>query len=171
MNKPHPSYSLSECKTKASMLLKDLCRGDLEISQSAAKRFLRLPEFKNFTIDEIINSSVKRKHALTVIAMEKGFSSWSELKYQLPLIRGGFLNLWFASYDEAKTYQQENGGYLFPFKRQFFIVDADYVRNLGLDPTDSDWCLIQFDWIKPQDDAAWQRLYRKWMAVVEKYHG
>lgn len=170
MSKPHQLFSISECKIKASILLKELRAADLERSQAAAKRFKRLAEFSKLSIDAICNADIKRKHALAVIALEKGFQSWSELKYQLPLIRGGFLNHWFASYDEAKSFQKANGGYLFPYKSQCFIANEDYLRNLGLDPNDTDWALILFDWVKPANNKAWQRLYRQWIAIVEKDH-
>lgn len=168
MNKPHLLYSVSECKTKASILLKNLRSNDRDKAALAAKRFLRLPEFKEYSLEQLFTVEIKRKQALAVIALEKGFASWSELKCQLPLIRGGFLNFWFATYEEAKAYQKEKGGYLFPFKKQCFIVDEDYIRNLGFDPNDPDWQKIQFDWVKPQNKEAWKSLYRKWMELVEK---
>jgi hypothetical protein len=167
MNKPHILYSVSECKTKASILLKNLRSNDRDKASLAAKRFLRLPEFNAYDIEQMLTADVKRKQALAVIAFEKGFASWSELKSQLPLIRGGFLNLWFATYEEAKAYQQEKGGYLFAFKKQCFIVDADYISQLGFDPEDPDWQHIQFDWVKPKDKCAWQRLYRQWMLLIK----
>ncbi len=165
MNKPHKSFSVAECKIQASILLKSLYSNDFAISQKAAKRFQRLTEFKNLNSDEIIHADIKRKHALAVIAAEKGFNSWADLKCQLPFIRGGFLNHWFANYDEAKSYQQTKSGFLLPFKKQFFICDTDYIDNLGLDSKDHDWKLIGFDWVKPNNKIAWQRLYKKWMAI------
>ena len=96
MNKPHKSFSVDECKVQASILLKSLHSKDNASSQKAAKRFQRLPEFGKFSFEEIGQSDMKRKHALAVIAIEKGFTSWADLKCQLPFIRGGFLNQWFA---------------------------------------------------------------------------
>ena len=127
MNKPHKSFSVDECKIQASILLKSLHSNDTEHSAKAAKRFQRLPEFARLSFEEIIQTEIKRKHALAVIAIEKGFKSWTDLKCQLPFIRGGFLNKWFANYAEAKSYQQSEGGFLLPFKNQFFICDADYI--------------------------------------------
>lgn len=92
MNKSHPSFSVEECKIQASILLKSLRSSDKQKAYSFAKRFQKLPELKNVSCDEIIKKIIKRKEALTVIAIEKGFKSWSELKCQLPFIRGGFLN-------------------------------------------------------------------------------
>ena len=165
MNKPHKSFSVAEGKIQASILLKSLYSQNVALSQKAAQRFQRLTEFKNLSSAEIIRANIKRKHALAVIATEKGFNSWADLKCQLPFIRGGFLNHWFANYDEAKSYQQTKGGYLLPFKTQFFICDADYIDNLGFDSKDPDWQLIGFDWIEPDNKSAKQRLYRKWMEI------
>lgn len=165
MNKPHKSFSIDECKIQASILLKSLNSKDVERSQKAFKRFQRLPEFKKLSLEEILQVEVKRKHALNLIAIEKGFSSWSELKCQLPFIRGGFLNQWFANYKEAKLYQQLNGGFILPFQKQFFICDANYINNLGFNTEDPDWELIGYDWANPNNKEAWQRLYKKWMKI------
>lgn len=166
MDKPHKSFSVSECKTKASLLLKALRSGDI----SKAKSFQRLPEFAHFSLEEIMQAKIQLKHALAVIAAEKGFASWSELKTQLPFIRGGFLNQWFANYVDAKSYQQSTGGFLLPYQKQFFICDANYMTQLGFDADDPDWKLIGYDWAQPNDQSAWQRLYKKWMKIQESRH-
>jgi hypothetical protein len=75
----------------------------------------------------------------------------------------GFLNKWFANYQEAKIEQQKHGGFLFPYKNQFFICEAGYIERQGLNPHDPDWQAIGWDWINPLDKMAWQRLYRKWI--------
>lgn len=165
MNKPHKAFSIDECKIQASILLKSLHSKDLERSRKAAKRFKRLPEFANLSIEEIIQADVKRKHALAIIAIEKKFKSWSELKCQLPFVRGGYLNQWFTTHAEAKSYQHENGGFILPYQNQFFICDADYINNLGFDSKDNDWKLIGYDWENPNNKEAWQRLYKKWMKI------
>ena len=170
MNKPHKSFSVDECKVQASLLLKSLHSNDSLSSGKAAKRFQRLPEFANLSLEEIIQADIKRKHALAVIAIEKGFTSWTDLKCQLPFIRGGFLNRWFANYAEAKSYQQLNGGFLLPFKNQFFICESDYINNLGFNAEDPDWTLIGYDWAKPGNKVAWQRLYKKWMLIQGESH-
>lgn len=165
MNNPDKSFSVDECKVKASILLKSLYSDNIVSSRQAAKRFQILPEFKSFSPEEITRADIKRKHALIVIAIEKGFKSWADLKCQLPFIRGGFLNQWFANYTDAKSYQQLNNGFLLPFKNQFFICDADYINNLGFNSEDRDWKLIGYDWVKPDNKQAWQRLYKMWMKI------
>lgn len=165
MNKPHKSFTVDEGKIQASLLQKSLYSHDFMISQIAAKRFQRLTEFKDLLLSEIIKSDIKRKHALAVIATEKGFKSWSDLKCQLPFIHGGFLNHWFAKYVDAKSFQQLNGGFILPYKNQFFICDANYINHLRLNAEDPDWKLINHDWINPTNMNAWNRLYKKWMKI------
>jgi hypothetical protein len=138
MNKPHPSFSVAECKIRASILLKSLRK---------------------------TQPTIKRKDALAMIAHEKGFVSWAELKCQLPFIRGGYLNHWFNDYAAAKTYQQKHGGYLLPYQKQYFICDTDYINHLGFDATDPHWQLIDYDWAQPADKTAWQVLYKQWAKI------
>ena len=165
MNKSHKSFSVAEYKIKASILLKTLHSHDANSAMQAAKRFKRLPEFSKTALDQIIHADIKHKHALSVIALEKGFATWSDLKCQLPFIRGGFLNNWFNSYQEAKNFQSSQGGYLLPFKNQFIVCTADYINALSFDSNDSDWQTIQYDWVHPENKSAWQRLYQKWMKI------
>ncbi len=170
MNKSHKFFSVEECKIQASILLKSLYASDVEQAKRAARRFQRLPEFSKLSLDEIIHAEIKRKNALTIIAIEKGFKSWLDLKTQLPFIRGGFLNKWFTDYNEAKVYLRSKNNFLLPYKNQFFICDANYIKNLGLNPDDPDWHLISYDWVNPTDKVAWQRLYKKWMKIQGVKH-
>lgn len=114
--------TLEECKIQASILFKSL---DL-------KRFARCPATVNIPADLL-----KRKHALAVIAFEKGFDSWASLKLQIGLIKGGFLNHWFSTYAEAKVYQTAAGGFVLPYKKQFFVCGSDYLDALGLTAADA----------------------------------
>lgn len=173
MNKPYKLpqrdklFNLQEAKIQASILLKSLDSPDMKTSHQAAKRFQRLAEFVNIPIVEIPLKDIKYKHALAVIALENGFGSWVDLKSQISFIVGGFLNKWFASYTQAKAEQQQQGGFLFPYKNQFFICEASYIERLGLNPNDPDWKAIGWDWINPSDKTAWQRLYKKWITRKE----
>ncbi|MCA1631003.1 MAG: hypothetical protein LC785_01125 [Acidobacteria bacterium] len=71
------------------------------------------------------------------------------------------LNRWFTTYDEARASRESEGGYLLPYKNQFFVTEGEGVRELGLDPDDADWALIGWDWVRPKDAAAWERLKEK----------
>ena len=53
------------------------------------------------------------------------------------------------------------GGYLFPYKNQFFVTESEAVRELGLDPKDPDCEVIGWDWVQPLDEKAWERLLEK----------
>ena|SRR5215510_7498758 len=75
------------------------------------------------------------------------------------------LNSWFKTYDEARAALKSNGGYLFPFKNQFFITSSEGVRELGLDPSDPDWTSIDYDWVNPKDRDARERLRQKRLLV------
>lgn len=162
MNKLRRVPSLEEGKIQATILLKSLRSSD---SDKAAKRFQLLPEFTGFSIGEIQQLHIKRKHALSVIAIENGFKSWLDFKIQIHFIVGGYLNSWFANYVDAKAHLQTAGGFLLPYKNQYFICNAPYMQQIGFDPADPDWKQIGNDWAVPSDQAAWQRLYKKWIKV------
>lgn len=170
MNKCTAQSQLEEYKIQASILLKSLRSNDPEKSLVAAKKFQCLSEFLTLSIDDI-KKQVKRKHALNVIAIRNHFNSWVDLKSQIYFIVGGFLNKWFAHYEEAKAHQKEEGEFVFPYKKQFFICDADYLRYIGFDPEDPDWKLMGNDWVKPIDQDAWHRIHAKWLKNRDEYHG
>jgi len=69
-----------------------------------------------------------------------------------------FLNNWFVTYEEARAVRAAEGGYLFPYRNHFFVAGSGAVRELGLDPTDPDWERIGWDWVRPADREAWERL-------------
>jgi hypothetical protein len=71
------------------------------------------------------------------------------------------LNRWFRSYAEARASLDAEGGYLLPFKHQFFVTLSEGIRDLGLDPDDPDWERIGWDWVQPKDREAWERLKEK----------
>ena len=71
------------------------------------------------------------------------------------------VNRWFTSYEDARASLQSEGGYLFPYKTQYFVTLREGVRELGLDPDDPDWARIGFDWARPADPDAWGRLKMK----------
>jgi hypothetical protein len=174
---------LEECKIKASILLKLLRSNDIKKALDAAARFRSLPHLAGLSARDIVSQkeSVKRKHALTVIAFENGQPSWADLKRRLekreairakrdytplyPRRCEGFINEWYASYEAARDHLREAGGYLLPYKNHFFICKDEYIRALGLDPDDADWGRIGSDWVNPTDRDAWERLNSKLQTV------
>lgn len=168
--------TVTECKIQASMLLKALHGADMVTAQVAAQRCKKLPIFQQSSLAEI-KVQAKRKHALAVIANENGYASWVELKTHLAPsqdetfvanYKGGFLNKWFATYESAKEEQRATGGFLLPYKHQYFICEAAYIAALGLDPSDPDWHAIDYDWVKPTSQKAWQRLNKRWQWIRDK---
>jgi hypothetical protein len=72
-----------------------------------------------------------------------------------------FLNRWFRTYEEARASLDSEGGYLLPYASQFFVTVDGAIRELGLDPQDPDWARIGWDWVRPADLEAWERLKEK----------
>ena len=72
-----------------------------------------------------------------------------------------FLNRWYTTYESARSSLESEGGYLLPYKDQFFVTVAGAIRELGLDPVDPDWARIGWDWVRPADAQAWERLKGK----------
>jgi hypothetical protein len=71
------------------------------------------------------------------------------------------LNRWFTNYEDARASLQSEGGFLFPYRGQYFVTLQEGIRELGLDPDDSDWARIGRDWVRPDDPEAWERLREK----------
>jgi hypothetical protein len=71
------------------------------------------------------------------------------------------VNRWFRTYEEARASLQSEGGYLLPYRGQYFVTLREGVRELGLDPDDPDWERIGWDWVRPGDGAAWERLVHR----------
>ena len=76
------------------------------------------------------------------------------------------LNRWFTKYEDARASLEAEGGYLLPFKSQFFLTQSEGIRELGLDPDDPDWERIGWDWVRPKDVEAWNRLRERRAQVV-----
>jgi hypothetical protein len=167
--------NLEEFRIRASRLKKDLNSPDPNVALRAAERFRTLAAFRDQTAQQIVaaRAFVRRKHALAVIAAEAGFSNWAQLRcarmfgasasFDTTRLfqRGsaGFLNLWFRDYDEARALLvSEPKRYLFPHRQHFFLCEAAFLENAGLDPSDPDWERIGRDWVKPLDARAQARL-------------
>jgi hypothetical protein len=161
-------------KTRARILQKESRNND----EAALARLKKHSNFKNLNSSEIVNL-LKRRHCLSVVAIEAGFEGWS----QAAQIFGGrnpgsfgtalypkgcwaHSNIWSASYEEAKQIREEHGGFLLAYKNQFLIVEDEYIRTMGLDPDDPDFHLMGRDWISPKDWQARTRLYGKLISLT-----
>jgi hypothetical protein len=116
----------------------------------------------------------KLQHALNLVAAEVGFRDWNSARTMLSGTmkssgdHGGFwharsceplLNHWFANYSDAKACQRpRTDRWLFPYQRQFVVVDAHYVKALSLDPDSPLWEQAQFDLARSYGSAAWYKL-------------
>lgn len=169
---------LSAIRFQARKLLRQLrSRTDADAALAAAERFRRLRSFAGLSAEGLRAEPerVRLKHALTVVAVENGHGSWPALKAAveagaapIAVSRNGdewyetgmdvLLNRWFARYDDARASLDEQGGFLLPYRHQFFICEDEGVRVLGLDPEDPDWRRIGHDAVKPADSEAWSRL-------------
>ena len=70
------------------------------------------------------------------------------------------LNLWFADLARAREGWQAAGAraVLLPFRRQFVVVQAPYLRELGLDPADPLWEQAGRDLVAAYGSPAWAAL-------------
>ena len=119
---------LSTLRARARLLLRQLRSDDRTRSASAAARFARLATLAACASDPAqLARRARLKHALTVIALERGHPSWPALKSALerapaeavawyPRGMGAFLNRWFARYEDARRSLEAEGGYLFPYR-------------------------------------------------------
>ncbi len=174
--------TLHEHKVQASLLHKDLCSSDTTRATRAAERLRVLPIFASLSVAELLarRDTVRHKHALETIARERGAASWAELKQALgeqgpPRLsieaffskgvgHSAFLNRWFTTYAEALASLHAQGGYLFPYRKQFFLCEAGFLQALGVAPNDPDWERIGRNWVEPKDEAARARLEQQLIA-------
>lgn len=174
--------SLSGCRAEARRLLSHLRGGDPARARAAAMRFLRLRSLADIGLEGLLArpARVRLKHALAVVATEQGAPSWLALvrafearsaaqpglpSFHTPRL-DSCLNRWFTNHAEALDSLRREGGYLLPFRGQFFVTEAEGILALGLDPDDPDWSAIGFDLVKPLDVPAHERLCRKRRAAI-----
>ena len=63
-----------------------------------------------------------------------------------------------ASEDLHAGRLEPGDGYLLPYRRQFVVVEREYVKILGLDPEDPAWEAVGHDLAQPADLAAYREL-------------
>lgn len=185
MSSPSSSLSLSSLKREADRLRRDLRSEDTTLYNAAIQRLQALEQFADLSEADrsLLSIKVQRKHLLQVVAKEAGFPSWVALKRHLDAQSSeasdeagaepdwttffgsgpsaAFLNHWFTNHEEAKSFRESNGGYLFPYKSHCLVAEEGMVEALGVEPKDPDWERIGFDWVEPQCPHAWHRLKTK----------
>lgn len=74
-----------------------------------------------------------------------------------------FLSQWYSRQEVARqALALQPAAYLLPYRRQFVLVRAEYLRELGLDPLASIWSEVPGrDLVAAYGSAAWQTLSRE----------
>ena len=95
------------------------------------------------------DKDIKIKAALEILAQENHFPNWKIYKNATDTFwyqkSSPFINHWFARRIDAQEHQQLNGGFLLPYKGQYFIAEKEYIEHVGLDPENPIWKIINFD--------------------------
>ena len=119
-------------------------------------------------------SELRLRDCLNLVSCEVGFAHWEHARKVLGGEAGQgedmgtfwhaprtgiLLNLWFARYEEARVALQADAqAFLLPYRRQFFLVQDHFVRELGVDPADASWDAIGHDLVRGYGRAAWESL-------------
>lgn len=68
------------------------------------------------------------------------------------------INQWYADRHLAHEAHTLTGGFLLPYRRQYMVVQDEFIRELGLDPADPAWSEVQRDLVSHYGSAAWATL-------------
>jgi hypothetical protein len=114
---------------------------------------------------------IQLRHCLNQAARDVGFSHWEHARPVLAGLAapgddmgtfwhaprtGILLNLWLASYAQARVALQADGAaFLLPYRRQFMVVQADFIAELGVDARHPAWGEISRDLVAAYGGAAW----------------
>jgi len=172
--------AIQELKVRAEILHGRVRARD----KRALARLRALPPLRRAADRELLAlaGAIRRRHCLAVIAAELGFSDWTVARRVItgedvavdfgtllcPPRCGGHINRWYARYDDATAVRKSCRGYLLAYRRQYLVVERDYIETLGLDPDDGDWERLGFDWVRPRDVSARSRLYAKLVARLPR---
>ena len=118
-------------------------------------------------------STTLRDH-LHQAAREVGFAGWEQARRVLGTLAapgddmgsfwhvprsGILLHIWFSEYAQARSVlAQQADGFLLPYRRQCFIVQAPFIEALGLNPADPAWVAIGRDLVAAYGTPAWRAL-------------
>lgn len=107
-------------------------------------------------------------------AREAGFAGWEQARRVLGALAapgddmgsfwhvprsGILLHIWFSEYAQARSVlAQQVDGFLLPYRRQCFIVQAPFIEALGLNPADPAWAVIGRDLVAAYGTPAWRSL-------------
>lgn len=140
---------LTELKTRARLRLNAARRGG-EAGE------LRLRDCLNGVACEV--GFAHWEHARKVLGGEAGAGEDMGTFWHAPRT-GILLNLWFARYEEARVaLTADVTAFLLPYRRQFFLVQDHFVRELGVDVEDAAWDVMGHDLVRGYGGAAWEVL-------------
>lgn len=162
--------SIEELKIRAKKLQNNALKGE-----DAACALL--------TKSRIPLDGLQRKTCLNVIAKQQGFADWRHAKTVLggeaspDQDQGsfwhdanctGFLNNWFAQYQEARDYlRQHPDMYLLPYKKQYMVVAENFIKAINLsDHCAPYWKAMGHDLVSAYGSSAWQTLV--WTRIVRR---
>lgn len=119
-------------------------------------------------------SATTLRDQLHLAAREVGFAHWEQARQVLSgqstptddmgtfwhaPKTGLLLHLWFARHDEAATvFAAQRKGFVLPYRRQCFIVQAPFIEALGLDAADPAWQALGHDLVAGYGTPAWRHL-------------
>lgn len=111
---------------------------------------------------------------LALIAQSIGFQSW---EHALRILGGqaraaddmgafwhapaccSLLNHWFGNYEQARAFlEQTRDHVLLPYRRQYLVVGAAYLKELSLPLEQPEWQAVSHDLVAEYGSVAWQRL-------------
>lgn len=156
----------TEIKTRARLLQKLLESGNV----AATRQATILSRQRNWELPAVW----QLKHCMNLAAADAGFQNWEHAR----IVFGGeardgddmgdfwhgqgvgaFFNHWFASYAQAQEQLQfDEHNYLLPYRRQFFVVTADYIQALGLSTEPALWQAMGRDLVAGYGGASWLAL-------------
>ncbi len=130
---------IDELKVQAKLLHKRLSRSPAEQYPELRKLLIYIPE------------NLQLKHCLQAISRFHGWSEWQQVAdlaagksqdfgafwYRSQCI--AYLNHWFNSYQDAKSFQRNDSGYLLPYQSQFLVVSAQFIQALGTKVDEPQW--------------------------------
>ena len=158
---------ITELKTRARLGLNAVHEGDLSLvarAQAASGRATAPPR------------EWRLRDCLSLVAIEVGFASWDQARRVLggqaaagddagtfwhsPRCNG-LLNHWFASVAEARVaLATSDHRVLLPYRRQFVVVDENYLREIGVPMSDAHWSEAGRDLVAAYGSEAWLELSR-----------
>lgn len=137
----------------------ELALNELKIQAKKRLKLLK-SDTDSFTHEKILKqigvnhqNDVQLKHALTIVSRQLGFSTWQQTSSVLsgarqtnpvndmgtlfyPKAGHGLTNEWFADYASAYAVLMADydNKWLFPYKNQFIVGDANYLAAFRFEP-------------------------------------